>query len=138
MVGQAIVERSARLEPGVLERDVARAEANSRIDPVFVRAVSERLRLDQLPARRPVVVFDELHKYGRWKQFLKGFFDTYEHRVRIIVTGSSRLDTYRRGGDSLMGRYFSYRMHPLSVGEQRDPVGEAAQTVDDGPHPCRC
>ena len=60
---------------------------------------------------------DELHKFRRWKSFLKGFFDTYGDRVRLLVTGSSRLDVFRRGGDSLMGRYFSFRMHPLSVAE---------------------
>jgi predicted AAA+ superfamily ATPase len=65
----------------------------------------------------PVMVFDELHKYPRWKNFLKGFFDLYEGRCRIVVTGSSRLDVYRRGGDSLMGRYFLLHMHPLSVAE---------------------
>ena len=53
----------------------------------------------------------------RWKQFLKGFFDTYADQLRIMVTGSSRMDVYRRGGDSLMGRYFLYRMHPFSVAE---------------------
>jgi len=67
--------------------------------------------------KRPVVVLDELHKWKKWKAFLKGFFDTYEARVRVIVTGSSRLDVYRRGGDSMMGRYFPCRMHPFSVGE---------------------
>lgn len=64
---------------------------------------------------------DELCKFGRWKQFLKGFFDTYGDRVRVVVTGSSRLDVYRRGGDSLMGRYFLYRMHPFSVAEITAP-----------------
>ena len=80
-------------------------------------AVAERLALDRLSATRPVVLFDELHKYPRWKQFLKGFFDTYADDVRVVVTGSSRMDVYRRGGDSLMGRYFLYRMHPFSVAE---------------------
>ena len=77
----------------------------------------ERLRLDRLSETAPVVLFDELHKYRRWKQLLKGFFDTYSDQVRIIVTGSSRMDVYRRGGDSLMGRYFLFRMHPFSVAE---------------------
>jgi len=64
------------------------------------------------------IVFDELHKYPEWKNFLKGFYDTFvQKRLHIIVTGSSRLDVYRKGADSLMGRYFLYRMHPLSVGE---------------------
>jgi uncharacterized protein len=62
-------------------------------------------------------VFDELHKHVKWKSFLKGFFDVYGERVHLIVTGSSRLDVFRRGGDSLMGRYFLYRMHPFSVAE---------------------
>ncbi len=60
----------------------------------------------------PTVVFDELHKHVKWKSLIKGFFDTYQKQVRIIVTGSSRMDVFRRGGDSLMGRYFLYRMHP--------------------------
>lgn len=77
----------------------------------------ERLQLNRLSKTTPVALFDELHKYPRWKQFLKGFFDTYSDQVRIIVTGSSRMDIYRRGGDSLMGRYFLYRMHPFSVAE---------------------
>ncbi|MBC8387421.1 MAG: AAA family ATPase [Actinobacteria bacterium] len=54
------------------------------------------------------MVFDEIHKYGKWKTFLKGFFDTYKEKIKIIVTGSSRLDIYKKGGDSLMGRYFPY------------------------------
>jgi len=58
-----------------------------------------------------------LHKHAKWKSLLKGFFDTYGDRVRLLVTGSSRLDVFRRGGDSLMGRYFLYRMHPWSAGE---------------------
>jgi uncharacterized protein len=80
-------------------------------------AVAEKLALEQLRQSAPIVVFDELHKNARWKTFLKGFFDVHGRRARIIVTGSSRLDVFRRGCDSLMGRYFLYRMHPFSVGE---------------------
>ena len=77
----------------------------------------ERFGLDRLSAGTRTILFDELHKYPRWKQFLKGFFDTYADEAKIIVTGSSRMDVYRRGGDSLMGRHFHYRMHPFSVAE---------------------
>lgn len=80
-------------------------------------ALVDALGLDRLTASVSGVLFDELHKYPRWKQFLKGFFDVYGEQLRIIVTGSSRLEVYRRGGDSLMGRYLSYRMHPFSVAE---------------------
>ena len=48
-----------------------------------------------------IIIFDELHKYADWKNFIKGFFDKYhELGWKIIVTGSSRLDAYRKGGDS--------------------------------------
>jgi uncharacterized protein len=80
-------------------------------------ALAQTLGLDRLRAKPPVLVLDEIHKYTRWKTLLKGFFDTYADRVRILVTGSSRLDIFRRGGDSLMGRYLLYRMNPFSVGE---------------------
>lgn len=80
-------------------------------------ALAETLELDRLRTTPPVAVLDELHKYSKWKSLLKGFFDTYGDRVHLIVTGSSRLDVFRRGSDSLMGRYLLYRMHPWSVGE---------------------
>jgi uncharacterized protein len=80
-------------------------------------AVARHLGLEKLKTRSVTVTFDELHKNPRWKSFLKGFFDTYEREIRILVTGSSRLDVFRRGGDSLMARYFHYRLHPFSVSE---------------------
>ncbi len=64
------------------------------------------------------IVFDELHKYANWKNFIKEFYDKYRQpKWRIIVTGSAQLDTSRKGGDSLMGRYFHLSMFPLSVAE---------------------
>jgi hypothetical protein len=80
-------------------------------------AIAKQAGLHEIRAEKPVLVFDEIHKFGKWKNFLKGFFDLYEKKTRIIVTGSSRLDVYKRGGDSLMGRYFYYRIHPFSVAE---------------------
>lgn len=64
------------------------------------------------------IVFDELHKYADWKNFIKGFYDLYSPlRWKTLVTGSARLDTYQKGGDSLLGRYFHLQMFPLSVAE---------------------
>jgi len=82
-----------------------------------VESVAGFAGLDRLTLEEPIIVFDEIHKYSKWKTFLKGFFDTYKEKVKIIVTGSSRLDTYKKGGDSLMGRYFPYRLHQLSIAE---------------------
>jgi len=80
-------------------------------------AVAAFAGLQKLSAKKRIVAFDEIHRYARWKTFLKGFFDVYGGTAGIVVTGSSRLDVFKRGGDSLMGRYFLYRMHPLSVAE---------------------
>ena len=74
-------------------------------------------QLDRLRSTKTLLVFDELHKFRYWKDFLKGFFDRYEQQAHILVTGSARLDIFRKGGDSLMGRYFHLRMHSLSVRE---------------------
>ena len=84
-------------------------------------AVAEHCGLHIASESPPVILFDELHKFPHWKNFLKGLFDTYEERCRIIATGSARMDVYRRGGDSLMGRYFPYRLHPLSPAELLRP-----------------
>jgi len=64
-----------------------------------------------------MVVLDELHKYDRWKVFIKGLYDKHHKQLKALVTGSARLDVYRKGGDSLLGRYFLFHLHPLSVGE---------------------
>lgn len=95
--------------------------------------VARHFGILQLQTPLPLVVFNEIHKYRHWKRFLKDFFDTYENHVRIIVIGSARLDVYKRGGDSMMGRYFLYRLHPLSVRELVDPA--IPQTLLSSPLP---
>jgi predicted AAA+ superfamily ATPase len=76
-----------------------------------------RLRRVELPPDEPLLVFDEIHKYARWRNLVKGIHDTEKSRRRIVVTGSARLDYYRKGGDSLLGRYRSFRLHPFSLRE---------------------
>ena len=72
----------------------------------------------------PLLVFDEFHKYPYWKRWIKGVYDVLGERHRILVTGSARLDVYRRGGDSLLGRYHYWRLHPFSIDER--PKGMSA------------
>ncbi|MCX5824031.1 MAG: ATP-binding protein [Deltaproteobacteria bacterium] len=69
------------------------------------------------PAEDATLVFDELHKYRSWKAWIKGEFDHHRERLKFLITGSARLDVYRKGGDSLQGRYHSHRLHGLSVSE---------------------
>src|SRR3990167_8338477 len=81
------------------------------------QAIADHAGLDSLQTQKPVILFDELHKFTDWKNFLKGFYDLYKDEAHILVTGSARLDLFQRGGDSLMGRYFLYHIHPLSIAE---------------------
>jgi hypothetical protein len=76
----------------------------------------ERILRGELPPSK-LWTFDEIHKYRRWRNYLKGLFDTRRPGQQILVTGSGRLDLYRFGGDSLQGRYHLLRLHPFSVAE---------------------
>jgi predicted AAA+ superfamily ATPase len=76
----------------------------------------ERILKGELPTGK-LWIFDEIHKYRRWRNYLKGIYDGRPRGQRILVTGSGRLDLYRFGGDSLQGRYHLLRLHPLSVAE---------------------
>lgn len=84
----------------------------------------QRKILTQRGWRRDVdlVIFDELHKRPKWKSWIKGVFDTEGNRPRLLVTGSARLDVFKKGGDSLAGRHFHMRLHPFSVGELKEQM----------------
>ena len=82
-----------------------------------------RLRQAELPPDEPLLVLDEIHKYARWRTLVKGIYDTEKSRRKIIVTGSARLDYYRKGGDSLAGRYRYFRLHPFSLRELAAAAG---------------
>ena len=82
-----------------------------------VAADRARLKRSDLPEGAHTWVFDELHKFRMWRNWLKGVYDLHGKRHPILVTGSARLDVYARGGDSLQGRYFGHRMHPLTLSE---------------------
>lgn len=66
---------------------------------------------------KQTIIFDEIHKYKHWRNYLKSIYDQFKDKLHIIVTGSAKLDIYRKGADSLMGRYFPYRIHPLTLRE---------------------
>lgn len=78
-----------------------------------------------------LVIFDELHKMKRWKSWIKGIYDTEGISPSLLVTGSARLDTYRKGGESLAGRFFYHRLHPLTVKEICSILGESPETALD-------
>lgn len=75
-----------------------------------------------------LLILDELHKMSEWKNFLKGVYDTKNEKLKIIVTGSARLDFLRQAGDSLAGRFFVHRLMPFSLSEIKD--SEYADEID--------
>lgn len=79
--------------------------------------VRQTLLRGELPGGEKRLVLDEIHKFPRWRNLVKGFYDTEGDRRSFLITGSARLEHYRKGGDSLQGRYHYYRLHPLSLGE---------------------
>jgi len=75
--------------------------------------------------REKLLIFDELHKYPRWKTFIKGLFDKQKSLHHFLVTGSARLDLHKKGGDSLLGRYHYWRLHPFDIAEHPASIPDA-------------
>lgn len=69
------------------------------------------------PGNASIIILDEIHKWKSWKGWIKGEYDKLKDRYKFLITGSARLDIYRKGGDSLQGRYHYYRIHPFSLAE---------------------
>lgn len=90
-------------------------------------ADQRKLLHGMFPADQRLVVLDEIHKYRRWRNWLKGIYDKAKTVRQYLVTGSARLDLYRRGGDALTGRYHSYKLHPFSLREFDPTCSPAAQ-----------
>lgn len=92
-------------------------------------------QLEAQKTKKACLIFDEIHKYASWKNYLKGVWDTYHDVFDIIVSGSGRLDLFKRGKDSLLGRYLQIIIFPLTLGEllRRRPDSDSLSTaLDDG------
>ena len=94
--------------------------------PWDARSVRDRYREDELfftadlpelKASLPWVCFDEIHKLPKWKNILKSVFDQTQDRLRLVVTGSAKLNLLKSAGDSLAGRYFTFHLLPLTLAE---------------------
>lgn len=81
------------------------------------RADRKTITAASWPGDVELLIFDEIHKYRQWKGLIKGEYDKLKEKYKFLVTGSARLDLYRRGGDSLQGRYHYYRLHPFTLAE---------------------
>ena len=89
----------------------------------------EHILRERFPAGSSLLILDEIHKFSKWRQVVKGLFDKRGDELQILVTGSARLDYYRRGGDSLQGRYHFYRLLPFSCAELGAPKISTVQDL---------
>ena len=100
-------------------------EGRNESSPAYLNwdALADRTEIlaGRLPPGQPLVIFDEVHKYASWRGLLKGLYDKNRSSVSFLVTGSARLDYYRKGGDALQGRYHYHRLHPFTVMESGQP-----------------
>jgi predicted AAA+ superfamily ATPase len=90
-------------------------------NPTFFEA------LERKDGSTPLIIFDEIHKYRDWKNYLKGVYDRFSRDFQFLVSGSGRLDIYQKGGDSLAGRYFLFHLWPFTIAER----GERNRSMDD-------
>jgi predicted AAA+ superfamily ATPase len=108
-----------------LARIIAEGFANSQYfnwdDPaqraILLRNPSFFEEVARKDASLPLIIFDEIHKYRDWKNYLKGVYDRFKNEYRFLVSGSGRLDIYQKGGDSLAGRYLLFRLFPFTLAE---------------------
>lgn len=104
-------------------RQVGKTTISKRLRPDYTYLNYDRIRdreimrKEEWDRKKPLLILDEIHKMTDWKQWLKGIYDTEGLNPNIVVTGSAKLDTYKRMGDSLAGRFFSYHLYPLDVKE---------------------
>lgn len=85
-----------------------------------IRKDKSIVRQGSWPKNSSLVVLDELHKFTQWKNFLKGVLDEYGNTPPLLITGSAKLDIFRRGGDALTGRTYHYRLHPVDLSESSE------------------
>ncbi|MBM9547576.1 ATP-binding protein [Leptospira sp. 201903074] len=78
---------------------------------------AQKIRNREWPIAEKLIVLDEIHKFKNWRNLVKGFYDTLKNTHSFLITGSARLDHFRKGGDSLLGRYYYYRLHPYTLSE---------------------
>jgi len=118
-------------------RQVGKTTLSRQLVPSFVylnfdssedRKIIKRQEWD---TKTDLLIFDELHKMKNWKSWIKGIYDTGGIPPGILITGSARLEALRRGGDSLAGRFYAFRLHPLTVKEICDVLGETPREALD-------
>jgi predicted AAA+ superfamily ATPase len=101
--------------------DIPRDKARLMENPTFFQEIKRR------DTSIPLIIFDEIHKYKDWKNYLKGVYDEFYDGYQFLVSGSGRLDIYQKGGDSLAGRYLLFHLWPFTIAE----LGKRNLTIDD-------
>lgn len=131
-----------------LSRQLQTEQVQSQYFNYDIPAHRAVLRAQSWSAQAPLLIFDEIHKMPAWKSWLKGAYDGRAALAngapqQLLVTGSARMDTFSQAGESLAGRFYAMRLHPISVHEwcqhtQASPEAALAHLLKRGgfPEPC--
>ena len=116
-------------------RQVGKTTLSLNLAPVKYRYLNwdiledrEFILRQRFPTER-FIIFDEIHKFKEWRNYIKGLYDKHKNKKKMLLTGSARLDYYRHSGDSLQGRYHYYRLHPLTVKELGIQTGKDIKSL---------
>jgi predicted AAA+ superfamily ATPase len=108
-------------------------------DPAYLNwdnEIHRRIILkSEWPKNVPIVIFDEIHKRKNWQSLVKGIWDSWKNTQTFIITGSAKLNVFRKGGDSMLGRYHYYRIHPFSLSELGNTPENLKRLFDFGGFP---
>ncbi|TVQ81308.1 MAG: ATP-binding protein [Bradymonadales bacterium] len=95
----------------------------------------KRILAKEWPRNEKLIVLDEVHKFKSWRNLVKGFYDTLKHSHQFLITGSAKLDYFKKGGDSLLGRFHYHRLHPFSFAELKTKESDIEHLLHFGGFP---
>lgn len=64
-----------------------------------------------------ILLLDEIQKLSNWEDKLKGIYDNFKNKIKIIISGSESLFIRRKSRETLAGRIFEFKIEPLSFRE---------------------
>ncbi len=120
-LSQALIHKYKDEHPAYLNWD----------DPIHQKKIKNK----EWPRTEKLIVLDEIHKFKNWRNLVKGLYDTLKNTHSFLITGSARLDHFRKGGDSMIGRYYYYRLHPYTLNEVGNSKSNLQRLFDFGGFP---
>ncbi|MHA1301026.1 MAG: ATP-binding protein [Candidatus Helarchaeota archaeon] len=79
--------------------------------------IYEELLKKNLKTENFLFLLDEIQKLDNWENQIKLIYDTFQKRIKIIISGSESLFIKKKSKESLAGRIFEFKIEPLTFQE---------------------